>query len=821
LFRSIRGHFHMARCNHRRGRTGAAHDLIRQFFLPALLGVGALCAIDDASAQTVNPTPAAAGRVEGQVKDALDRPLIGVRLRLETPDGKIAGQATSDTNGRYVFTGIAPGIYSLVGERPEFQTGTALVTVEAAQGARADLVLASRNALELAVQAKRLNEARDNIAPSLGATVYTMDRNAIESQAQGDNAPFNQTLLRAPGVAQDSFGQLHVRGDHANLQYRINGVLIPEGISGFGQVYDTRSAERISLITGALPAQYGYRTAGIIDIQTKSGESGNGGELGMYGGSYGTLNPSAEAYGAVGPFSYYMTGNYLQNKLGIESPDGSRNPIHDDSTQGKGFGYLSWLVNPDTRLSLLFGSAYGFFHIPNRAGQMTNFQAFGQTAFDSTQLNEKQREINDFTALSLQQSLGDFDYQVTAFGRYSSVFFKPDVFGDLLFNGSASRIYRNIATFGVQDDNAYRLNDTHTLRQGVYLSSERAIAKNDTFALPVDNTGAQLTDANGNPIDTPTRILDGSSKWGYLYGIYLQDEWKATDRLTINYGARFDYYTAFVTDYDVSPRINAVYKLTDRTTLHAGYAREFTPPPFELVAPTSVQKFVGTPLVGAVTTDSNVKVQKDHYIDAGVTHQLTPDLQVGIDGYYKDVQDLIDEGQFGTALIFTPFNYKTGTIYGVELTSSYKHENFSAYANFAYSVAQGRNIESAEFNFDPARLAFIAANDVHLDHDQTYTASLGAAYKWEAGTQVYADTIVGSGLRNGFANTTHLPAYFQINTGVSQQFSLQWFGNMTARLDILNITDEKNQLRDGTGIGVGAPQFAIRRAYFAGLSKKF
>ena len=810
----FKGHIDMARSHHRRNQ--AAPVLVH-----GLLALGAVLAVAPAAAQTVNPTPSAAGRVEGEVKDALDRPLIGVRLRLETPDGRVAGQATSDTNGRYGFTGIAPGLYSLVGERPEFQTGTALVTVEAGQGARADLVLASRTALELAVQAKRLNEARDNIAPSLGATVYDMKRDALESQAQGDNAPFNQTLLRAPGVAQDSFGQLHVRGDHANLQYRINGVLIPEGITGFGQVFDTRSAERVSLITGALPAQYGYRTAGIIDIQTKTGDSGNGGEVGMYGGSYGTLNPSAESYGAYGPFSYYVTGNYLQNKLGIESPDGSHNPIHDDAIQGKGFGYFSWLVNPDTRVSLLAGSAYGFFHIPNRAGQMTNFRAFGPTAFDSTQLNEKQREINDFTALSLQQSLGDFDYQVTAFGRYSSVFFKPDVLGDLLFNGSASRIYRNVATFGVQDDNAYRLNEAHTLRQGVYLAGERAIAKNDTLALPADTTGAQLADAMGNPLDTPTRILDGSSKWGYLYGIYLQDEWKVTDRLTINYGARFDYYTAFVTDYDVSPRINAVYKLTDRTTLHAGYAREFTPPPFELLPPTSIQKFIGTPLVGPVTTDSNVKVQKDHYIDAGVIHQLTPDLQVGIDGYYKDVQDLIDEGQFGTALIFTPFNYKTGTIYGVELTSSYKHENFSAYGNFAYSVAQGRNIESAQFNFTPDRLAFIAANDVHLDHDQTYTASLGASYKWEEGTQIYTDTLVGSGLRNGFANTTHLPAYFQINTGVSQQFSLQWFGNMTARLDILNITDEKNQLRDGTGIGVGAPQFAIRRAFFAGLTKKF
>ena len=773
-----------------------------------------------AGAQT---TPAAAGRVEGQIKDALDRPLAGVALRLEAPDGTVAGRATSDAGGHFAVTGIAPGLYSLIGERKDFQTGTTLVTVAAGRDVRADLVLASRTALELAVQAKRLNEARDNIAPSLGATVYDLNRGSLETQAQGDNAPFNDTLLRTPGVAQDSFGQLHVRGDHANVQYRVNGVLIPEGISGFGQVFDTRSADRVSLITGALPAQYGYRTAGIIDIQTKTGEHGNGGEMGMYGGSYGTLNPSLEDYGASGPFSWYVTGNYLQNKLGIESPDGSRNPIHDDSRQGKGLGYFSWLVNPDTRLSLLLGSSYGFFQIPNQVGIPTAFQVNGQTFFDSSKLDSTQREDNQFAALSLQQSFDKFDYQLTAFGRYSAVHFKPDQLGELLFNGSASTIDRTIGTFGVQDDNAYRLNEAHTIRQGVIVSADHALSNNDTLALPTDPTGAQLTDANGNLIDNPMRILDGSSKWGYLAGIYLQDEWKATDRLTLNYGARFDYYSAFVSDQQVSPRVNAVYKLTDKTTLHAGYAREFTPPPLELVGTTSVQKFIGTPLVGDPTNtlDSAVKVQKDHYFDAGATHQLTPELQVGIDGYYKDVQHLIDEGQFGPAVIFTPFNYKTGKIYGVELTGTYKREHFSAYGNFAYSVAQGRTIESSQFSFGTDELAYIATHNIYLDHDQTYTASVGASYAWDMGTTVYTDTIVGSGLRKGFANTQSLPAYYQMNLGASQKFSTAAFGAMTARFDVLNITDEKYELRDGTGIGVGAPQFGIRRAFFAGLSKQF
>src|ERR1700732_2121873 len=159
----------------------------------------------------------------------------------------------------------------------------------------------------------QLNEARDQIVPDLGATKYSIGQTQIQTLAQGDNASFNQVILRAPGVAEDSFGQLHVRDEHANLQYRIDGILIPEGITGFGQEIDTRLVQNVDLITGSLPAQFGFRTSGIIDIQTKEGANLNGGQLSMYGGSHETLNPSAEAGGSYGKFNYFVLGSYDSN----------------------------------------------------------------------------------------------------------------------------------------------------------------------------------------------------------------------------------------------------------------------------------------------------------------------------------------------------------------------------------------------------------------------------------------------------------------------------------------------------------------------------
>src|SRR5262245_54055273 len=180
----------------------------------------------------------------------------------------------------------------------------------------------------------KLDRARNQLSPDIGSSEYIFDREAIDALPLGDATSLNQVLLQAPGVVDDSYGQLHVRGDHADLQYRLNGVIIPESISGFGQTLDTRIIDSLSFLTGALPAQYGYRTADIVDITTKSGANeGNGGDVGLTAGSFGTLNPSFELHGSNGAWSGFFTGSYLESDIGIENPTPSRDAIHDHTNQ--------------------------------------------------------------------------------------------------------------------------------------------------------------------------------------------------------------------------------------------------------------------------------------------------------------------------------------------------------------------------------------------------------------------------------------------------------------------------------------------------------
>src|SRR5438093_2390140 len=478
------------------------------------------------------------------------------------------------------------------------------------------------------VQSQEMDITREQIVPSLGATRYTVGPDRLDSQAQGENAPFNQTMLRFPGVAQDSFGQLHVRGEHANLQYRIDDVLIPESIPGFGQVLETRFADNISLITGALPAQFGFRTTGVIDIHTKNGAVFQQGGASVYGGSFDTIMPSFEYGGVAGKLNYYITTNYLHDGIGIENPTRSSDPIHDDTDQYKLFGYSSYIFDDTSRLVLLISGNHSDFQIPNNPGQTPAFTVNGRSTFDSAKLNENQSEDSAYEMLTYQKKVDDFNFQASVFNHSSSILFRPDNVGDLIFNGVASRVDRAILSNGVEFDASYKLNDQHTIRGGFLFTEQYANVGTATLVFPVDAEGNQTS-------DVPLRIVDNNDKYGYLYGFYLQDEWKPFEQLTINFGGRLDFENAFVDENQLSPRINIVYTPWVGTALHAGYARYFTPPPLEAVPESTIAKLTGTTNESAITKDSPVTSERAHYLDAGVTQKIMEGFNVGLDGFYK------------------------------------------------------------------------------------------------------------------------------------------------------------------------------------------
>jgi len=751
-------------------------------------------------------------------------------------------------------------------------------------------------AAQLNAKADAFDQARSNLYTTIGTSSDIISHATIDALPQGTNQTVEKVLLQEPGVSQDSAasGLLHVRNDHANVQYRINGIMLPDGVTGFGSVFDTSFIGSIALVTGALPAEFGMRTVGLVDITTRTDLFNNSGTVGVYGGSQGMITPYMEYGGTFGSncptttavpgtrplpgsdcfagVQYYFTGRYLQTNEGIENPLPTYSPIHDFSAQEKGFAYMSTFIDPTTRLSFIGGTATSSFQIPNVPGQPVGFagnppvtSVNGITNFNSANLNENQYEDTQYAVLALQKSVNGFDGQLSYFTRYNYLHFTPDPTGDLLINGIASDVSRMSYTNGVQGDGSYQLNPAHTLRAGFTVSGEQTAVGNTSLVEPAPG---------GVAIDAPFSITDNVSKLGWLAGVYIQDEWKITNQLTINGGLRFDQMWQYVDANQLSPRLSFTYKPFEYTTFHAGYARYFTPPVLVEAAPANIALFNGT--TGASTSPGTDPVlpERSHYFDAGVIQKIPfgcsnpaakdcTDLDLGVDAYYKIATDLIDNGVFGQALVLSAFNYAQGIVEGAEFSAKFHSGNFQAYANLALGFEKATDVVSNEYLFDNTTpLAdlggltlrqYVDTHWIYTDHTQLATGSAGALYQfcgrpaypgetfglpgadWSAlswcGTRFSGDMIYGSGLRSGDANIGTVPPYAQFNVGIARTFLLPNDPMpVTVRFDVVNLFDTDYLIRGSSaacpsgnsvcGIGVFAPQYGPRRGFFVGVSKK-
>ena len=682
-------------------------------------------------------------------------------------------------------------------------------------------------ALGITVTATRLDEARSSIQPSLGATVYDFSNRVIQNVPQGENAPLNQVLLRAPGVVQDSFGQIHVRGDHANVQYRLDGVQLPEGLSLFNNILATRYADQMSLLTGALPAQYGLHTAGIVDITVKSGTTNPGAEASITGGSRDYSQPAFSYGGRTGAIDYFAAGQYIHNGLGIENPTSSFSPIHDDTDQWYGLAKITGIVDENTRLSLIAGGASSRFQIPNVPFQTPNFAVNGQTDFNSSILDQRQWEKSYFAIASLQKSYQDVNFQLSGFARYSSLSYQPDPSGDLAFNGIAPWTKRTSFATGVQGDGSWKVLDKHTLRGGFLVQRERA-----TSLHPGQYPAAGASDPDDPtsdlvPSDQPFGFTDSSDLTGWTYSVYLQDEWRIVPTVTVNFGLRFDAINVAHPGEPVQPahqrRVAAqrdvhlprrLFPLLHAAAAHPGQRQLDRGPGRHGRRARSDDERSREGRAGRLfrcRRHREAAARPDAWSQRLLQDRPEPARRRPV--RRPHLAHLVQLRQCHRQRRRVPASYDEGP--------------WSVYFNGAFGNGIGTNINSAQFNFGQAELAYIANNYITLDHSQGWTMSSGAAYTFNPdkdwATRVSTDMLYGSGLRTTVVtpNDLSLPGYAVVNASLVQKIPIGLGKSTQMRFDVINLFDNSYQIRNGAGVGVGAPQFGQRRTFLLGLTQKF
>jgi outer membrane receptor protein involved in Fe transport len=561
-----------------------------------------------------------------------------------------------------------------------------------------------------------------------------------------------------------------------------------------------------------LPAQYGYRTAGVIEIETKNGCEGADSDFTILGGQRDTVKPSFELAGCHGNFSYYLTGVYLHSNLGLSSATPAPDPIHDGTDQGQGFAYLTYTINPTAKLSLISGMTVAsnqFPDVPNEV-PMFSLKGISPAGYPSSAIDSSLDQQDYFGVLALDGVIGpNSDYQIAYSSHYNRENFNPDPIPDLIYQGVAPKIFTSDFSNSLQGDWNYR-SGAHTFRAGFYVGE---------YAVEGDDTSLALPIKGGVPQTTPISVTADFNKINLIYGVYVQDTWQMTEKLAMNLGSRWDRADGLVNDSQFSPSLNFTYKLRDDTTAHAGFARNFQVPNFQNISSGISALTNTTGGVGpGIPISTKLDAETDYTWDVGYSHSFTPNLTLTQDSYFRIDRHYIDEGQFGYVPLDAPFNYVRGYGAGLENSISYNLDNLTLRGNIFVAREEVRGVATGQYNFPPpAQLHYIDQHFIVLDHTPLVGASGGAAYRWRQ-YEFMLDGLFSSGLRGGFANQTQLPKVWQFDLSALRYFEVPRIGRVEDRIILENIFDRTNLIRPATGIGVFQAAYGPRITVFDALT---
>ena len=648
-----------------------------------------------------------------------------------------------------------------------------------------------------------------------GAGDYAITAADIANLPTGGASPMTDVLAQMPGVAIDQNQQIHIRNTEGpQFQYQINGALVPLDINSnppFLSMINPQFVEHLDLVDGVLPSRYAYATGGVIDIRTKDGCAQPGGSASLTVGQRDSFIPSAQYGGCAGKFSYYVNGQYERGNTAFSSATPGAEPIHDTTHQGQGFGYFSYAIDPNTKLSLTLSASSSNNQLPNVPGLPAQFTLAGVNPSDSADINSYLNFRDKLTILSLTGGNGagsngeGLSWHLAYAAHTIKQEFLPDQNAELTYQGVASTAIHQNHDNTLQGDITLATG-AHTLEAGFYAGQYLVNVSDSTLAFPADANGNQLS-------TTPVSITSTTHMANLVLGLYLSDLWQITDRLKLDTGLRLDRLSGYTDHAQLDPTLNLSYRLTPDVSLHAGFARYMQVPSLQGIAPNAAALFSGTTAAVGSGGITNPLTEDDAYWDAGLTARLNSHFKLSLDGYYEQTYHYLDTGQFGVVPIFAPFNYGTGHIWGTELALNYKSEHFSAYANLTVGQNRQKGVATGQFNFDPDELAYINAHAIPLDHQPLVGVSAGLTYRLH-GWSLSVDGIYSSGLCGGFADQTALPQVIQFNASLERTFRLPHLGPITDRLTILNLTDRTNAIRPADGIGIFqaayGPRFTVQ-----------
>jgi len=733
--------------------------------------------------------PPADGDVGGSVADsATGTPLPGGEVRILRGGNTIAA-TTTDAFGRYVIHNVPAGSYSVevryLGYRPETRN-VAIGPTDAL--ARTDFRLVSLP----------INLSGVEVTSAVPLSVDTRTGNQIFKQNDYHGAPTNTTsqILQQSivGAARAPTGEVHIRGQHAEYTYYVDGVPVPAGISGsLNELFDPQVVNQIDFQTGGWDAEYGNKNAAVVNVTTRIPSGGFHLDASGYGGSFSAngqaLNLSTNA-GKVGLFfSGARQGTDMRREpVAFDSLHNATENFHNDGTDLFGFGKIQYVPSDRDVVNLDVNRSRTRFAVP----------------FDSVEgiIDDHQQDVNGFVNLGWRHRFAESssgsgrsaELFTGAFLRDGSLNYTPGVTDDPTFVFAPDTTHyilsedRNFHTAGLKLD--YTLEPHHglELKAGVLASLTRG---HEDFA---------AVTSTGSPGPASNSELRGSD-----VGLYAQAAIAPSDKWELRTGVRFDNHNAPFAgnQHQVSPRVKLSFFPDPANTFWVYYGRLFLP--------TNVED------LRAITSDAQGGVvaaptlpERDDFYEVGYVHRFPLGVVTKLSAYHKRSSPGIDDNTVPGSAIVTSVNIDQVQITGIEGVVEIRPSGpVSAYVNLALNHAYGYGAISG--GFFPA---VPPSGTFDLDHDQRLSGVANVVYA-ARGLYLSATGTYGSGLTNGadpdatygtglldFNKSIKVPSSFILNASAGYAFAV---GGAVLRPQIYveNVFDK---------------QYLLKGAFFSGAS---
>ncbi len=796
--------------------------LLVTMFLLGLLPAHGLLKVEAQEPKSSLEARTITGSVQNQDLRRVDQAIVQVRDQ----EGTVVTSGVTNQAGEFSITVPQEGTYSLSAVQETFKSEYVIVKIGTEKPAPVILTLALTQEIALEIVSPL-----PAIQYKASSETYQLSRKDIEILPKGNNNEVADVLLTVPSVVYGALKQTHIRQDHANQQFRIDGIPIPDTVTGaFADIVPPRAWERADIILGGMEAQYGNKTALVVDITSKSGTKPGFGSLQMFGGSFETVNPSLEYGGAIGEkFRYYILDSYVTTNRGIEPPTLGKTNFHNQSEKNNTYLRGDYQMDNRNNFSWIFLSSVAKYQIPTtpsleaNADVLTLLQTQDPTfnPVPSQAVDQSQKENNQYSQLVLRHDLNASNFfSLGTYFRRGYANFSTDPLNALSYandvvDAQTANQKRVAYSGGVRLDYTWVPTTEHLVKTGFQIDYTNANNTAQIFAFDT-STGAPVS-----PVIT-REASNRNIQWREEF--WMQDQWSPNDHWTFNLGLRYDQIQGFYNEGQVSPRIGATYRYNQSNVFHAYYGRLFTPPNVEQIAFTNLNT-EDTTAQPEDPTGFRPRAERAHYFEVGSYHAITQYVTLELTGYYKLSHFLSDAGQFGTTPLLNFFAFNYGWQRGIDGALKVQFtDNLSGRGNVAWGQCKGYGLQSGQYLLDQAEIDDINSNGgVWCDHSQFMTSSAVLSYRILERTTVNGQMLYGYGLRTAEegarTNSSHVSSYTVYNASITHVIPLPWDQQkLLLGFDIINMFDQKYFYNSGEGsIGLGVAHAGAPRSFFGRL----